>query len=192
MINAGIDNPLDVDLVRVDVTAGDQITLNMANAASLYAFTRIFDAAGNAVLGPTQSNPGANTAQRWIAPSSGSFYIGISGYNNTTYNPNLAGSGNNAAYSGAYALSIERFAAGASRLASTTASTTSAGSGVAAQTTLASANTGQSITLSGAGLLAGDRLVFTTLNDNGNLAEVVVTPSNRGPGAPRRSPPRCP
>ena len=95
-VDGGIDGAqagLDVDLVRLDLNVGDQITLNMTNAASLYAFVRIFDAAGNAVFGPSQTNPGANTLQRWVAPSSGSFYIGISGYNNITYNPNVAGSG---------------------------------------------------------------------------------------------------
>ena len=175
-ITAGIDNALDVDLVRLDLNAGDQITLNMANAASLYAFVRVFDAAGSAVFGPSQTNPGsANASQRWVAPSSGSFYVGISGYNNTTYNPNVAGSGTNAGYSGTYTLSIERLAAGAGHLASITNASVSASSGVAAQSALASANVGQTITLSGVGLVAGDRLVFSTLNDSGNLAELVVT-----------------
>ena len=188
-INAGIGNALDVDLVRLDLTAGDQITLNMANAASLYAFVRIFDATGTAVFGPSQTNPGsANAPQRWVAPSSGSFYIGISGYNNTTYNPNVAGSGTNAGYTGTYTLSIERLAAGASHLASVTSASASASSGMAAQSALASANVGQSITLSGVGLVAGDRLVFSTLNDSGNLSETVVTASTvdvvRRPSAP--------
>ena len=54
-------------------------------------------------------------------------------------------------------------------------STAGAASGTAANAALASANTAQSVSFSGAGLVASDRLVFTTLDDSGNLGEVVVT-----------------
>ena len=174
-INSGIGSVLDVDLHRVDLAAGDVLTLNVSNAVG-YTYLRIFDAAGNEVLSPVFSNTGsANASTRFVAPSGGTFYVGVSGYANGSYNPKVASSGNNAGYLGGYTLSLERLAAGSSHL---TGSAATATSGTAANASLASANTGQSITLAGTGLLATDTLVFTTLDDNGNLSEVTVTPAS--------------
>ncbi|MBX9717205.1 MAG: pre-peptidase C-terminal domain-containing protein, partial [Burkholderiaceae bacterium] len=171
-INSGIAIGLDVDLHRVDLAAGDVLTLNISNAVG-YTYLRIFDAAGNQVLSPVFNSPGsANASTRFVAPSGGAFYVGVSGYSNTTYDPKVAGSGNAAGYTGGYTLSLERLAAGTSHLTSITATATS---GTPANDSLASANTGQSITFSGAGLVATDRLVFTTLDDSGNLSEVAIT-----------------
>ena len=55
--------------------------------------------------------------------------------------------------------------------------TASAGSGTAALAGVASANAGQSIVLNGSGLLASDRLVFSTIDISGNLGEITVTPT---------------
>ena len=163
--------PLNVDMVRVDLTAGDQLALNMANSAGLYAYLRVFDANGAQQLIALFSPGSSNTAQRWTAPATGAYYVGVSGYSNTSYNPKVANSGNNASYFGTYALSLERYAAGASHLGGIT---TSAASGSAANAAIGSANVGQTVTVSGAGLLANDQLVFTTLDDGGNLAEAGV------------------
>ena len=170
-INSGIAGVLDVDLQRVELAAGDVLTLGVSNAVP-YTYVRIFDATGTQVQAPVQFNPGsANGLLRFTAPAGGTYYVGVSGYANTTYNPNLPNSGNNASYTGAYTLSLERLGAGVSHL---TGSAAGAASGTAANTALASANTAQSVTFSGAGLAATDRLVFTTLDDSGNLGEVAV------------------
>ena len=173
-IDASVATALDVNLYRTDLSAGDQLTLNLENSNSLYDFIRIFDAAGTQ-LQITQFSPGnTNPPLRWNAPSSGAFYIGISGYANTNYDPNVAGSGDPAGYLGNYTLGIERISVGSSHLGSTSAS---AASGSAANAGVPAANTGQSITIAGSGLLTGDRVVFTTLDANGNLSETTVTPS---------------
>ncbi|MGS0756098.1 beta strand repeat-containing protein, partial [Roseateles sp. GG27B] len=162
----------DVDLYRLDLNAGDQLSFNLSNSASLYAYTRIFDANGVQLLLPPYFSPGSsNTPQHWTAPSGGTFYLGVSGYSNTSYDPKITHSGNAAGYFGTYSLSLERLAAGLSHLGSLSATATS---GTAAQATLPSANTGQSITVSGSGLQTTDRLVFTTLDDAGNLSELAV------------------
>ncbi|MEY2842731.1 MAG: hypothetical protein RI920_768, partial [Pseudomonadota bacterium] len=171
-VNGGIGGALDVDLYRVDLAAGELLTLNLSNA-ELYGYLRIFNAAGTAVQTPVQFNPGSsNSLLRFTAPAANSYYIGVSGYANTSYNPSVVNSGNNASYTGAYTLSLERLSAGVSHLGG---STDTASSGSAANTALASANTGQSITFRGTGLVATDKLVFTTLDDSGNLDEQVVT-----------------
>ena len=124
---------------------------------------------------PPYFNPGSsNTPQHWTAPAAGTYYIGISGYSNTSYDPKTTDSGNTASYFGTYTLSLERFGAGASHLTGISAT---AASGTAANAAVAAANTGQTITVSGTGLVAGDRLVFTSLDDSGNLYETTVTPT---------------
>ena len=172
----GARGALDVDLYRVTLAAGEQLTLNMVNGGSLYSYLRVFDAAGKPLLTTPYFNPGSsNTAQPFVAPAAGSYFIGVSGYNNTTYDPKVAGSGANASYSGSYTLALERREAGAVRLSAITAS---AASGTPANAGIASANTGQTITLAGSGLVAGDQVVFSALDSNGRLYEQSVTPAS--------------
>ena len=162
-------NPKDVDLYRVDLNAGDQLVFNLSNASSLYAWLRVFDASGTQLLQPPYFAPGGgNTPVNWTAPSAGAYYIGISGYSNTSYNPTVSGSGNAAAYFGSYTLSLTRYVA-----AGTVSAT--AQSGTAANAALASANVGQLLIVPGAGLRSDDQLVFTTLDDNGNLGTTTVS-----------------
>ena len=75
---------------------------------------------------------------------------------------------------GGYQLNVEVQRGGSTRLTRIDAN---AVSGTAAQSAAALANTGQSITLRGAGLLANDRVVFTTIDSNGNLADRFVGPT---------------
>ena len=175
-ISGAITAALDVDLYRVDLSAGDELALNMVNAGSLYAHLRIFNAAGAQLeeKSPYFSPGAANTALNWTAPAAGTYYIGISGYNNNSYNINTANSGNNGSYQGTYTLSLERNQQANRHLSGITAG---AASGTPANAGVASANTGQAITLNAAGLLASDRVVFTTIDTNGNLGEAAVTPT---------------
>ena len=175
-VSGAITAALDVDLIRVEMGAGDELALNMVNAASLYTNLRIFDAAGvqQAAKSPYFSPGNTNTVMSWIAPAAGTYYVGISGYNNNTYTINTAGSGNNGSYQGAYTLSLERLQQGNRHLAGISAG---AASGTAANAGVASANTGQTITLNATGLQASDRVVFTTMDTNGNLGETAVTPA---------------
>jgi hypothetical protein len=99
--------------------------------------------------------------------------VGISGYANTSYNPTTAGSGAAAAYTGTYALRLERVGAADTRLSGITASATS---GTVAQTGVASANIGQTITLTGTGLLSTDQVGFTAIDASGDLYTDTVTP----------------
>ncbi|SEF48157.1 Ig-like domain (group 3) [Nitrosospira multiformis ATCC 25196] len=53
-----------------------------------------------------------------------------------------------------------------------------AGSGTPASSGIASANTGQTITLQGSGLQGSDRVVFTTIDSSGRLAERAIVPAS--------------
>ncbi len=164
---------LDVDLYRIELVGGDALSFNLSGLSSRL---RLFDAAGTQLTAQNFAVSGT-AALRYVPTSGGTYYVGISGSGNTNYDPNVQGSGNNSV-TGSYTLGIERQGAGSTRLASISAS---AASGTAANGALASANTGQTITLngnsSGSGIQAGERVVFTTLDTNGNLGQVIVVGS---------------
>ncbi|WP_374476423.1 Ig-like domain-containing protein [Zoogloea sp.] len=170
-IAGSVNGTLDVDLIRLDLTAGDQLALFMGNNSP--AQLRIFDANGQALANAYRwSND--STVFNWTAQGTGSVYVGVSGYNNTSYDPKSANSGNNGNYTGAYTLNVERLAAGSSHLTGISATATS---GTPAVSGAPSANIGQTITLNGTGLLSSDRVVFTTQDDSGQLGETSVTPT---------------
>jgi hypothetical protein len=87
-------------------------------------------------------------------PVAGSYYVGVSVSNNSTYNPNVAGSGSTfGQVGGTYQLTAERRSATSfannSELSHISAT---ASRGTAAQGGVASANTGQTITIHGVNL----------------------------------------
>ena len=105
-VGDGANGTKDVDLYAVTLAAGDVLRLN-TNGTAFYNHLRVFDAAGVA-LADQYMSPSGNTPLQFKAPGAGSYYIGVSGYYNNAYNPNVAGSGDNGGYTGAYQLSIER------------------------------------------------------------------------------------
>ena len=143
-------------------------------SGSIATRLRLFDAAGTQLTAQSYIAAGNTAALRWVAPAAGSYFLGVSSSTNTAYNPALAGSGTGTA-AGSYALVVERLGAGSSRLSGLTAS---AASGTPANAGIASANTGQTITLAGSGLVAGDTVVFSAVDSNGRLFEQTVTPAS--------------
>jgi hypothetical protein len=170
-VGDGAQGQRDVDLYNVTLGARVMLSLNMATAT--YGHVRIFDAAGNQ-MATRAFNPNDTGLLEFSAPTAGTYTIGVSGWGNTTYNPATAGSGTASPYTGAYSLTVEAQSLGSVRLSAVQAT---ASSGAAGNTSVPSAQPGQSITLSGAGLLASDRLVFLVADAAGNLDELVVTPS---------------
>ena len=160
----------DVDLYRVDLNAGDTLTIAMTGSA-ITNRVRLFDATGTQLTVGSISN--STAAFSFQAPANGTYYVGISGSNNTAYNPTVAGSGV-ASATGVYQLHVDRISAGSSHLTGITAS---AISGTAANSAIASANTGQLITLRGS-FSAGERVVFSSIDPAGNLVEQAVVPTS--------------
>ncbi len=159
---------LDTDILRVDLEGGDLLELSMSG--SLDTRLRIFDATGNQLTARSFSNGGGTAPLLFTVPSTGTYYLGVSSTSNTNYDPNVSGSGTGTP-TGTYNLLVDRQGAGATRISSISAS---ADSGTPASTALASANIGQTITLAGSGLRAGDRVVFTTINTSGQLGSLAV------------------
>ena len=111
----------------------------------------------------------------FVAPAAGVYYVGISGYSNTGYDPTKADSGGNGYYTGNYTLLLGRLGAGDTRLSGISAS---AAAGTPAESGVASANVGQTITLLGSGLLSSDQVVFTAIDQSGNLYTDTITPTS--------------
>ncbi len=158
---------LDVDLYKVSLTGGDQLSLNVDG--SPYTLVRVFDAAGNE-LAKQNFTPFADTPLVVGATGSGTYYVGVSSYYNNNYDVTKAGSGtdsNAALYTGSYQLTMTRLGSADTRL---TGITTTADKGTAAQAGVASANAGQTITLTGSGLTSADRVVFAQIDSNGYMS----------------------
>ena len=174
-VGDGANGTKDVDLYQVTLGGAEQ--LNVTINASPYTQVRFFNAAGQQVgtqFGP-QVNPNTtSTAAHFTAPVAGTYYVGITGYNNVTYDPTVEASGTAAGFTGAYTLTLEHVAAGGTRVSGITAT---AASGTPAVSGVASANIGDTITLTGTGLVSGDQIVFTGLENGGNLYAIVVDPS---------------
>src|SRR2546422_1653889 len=112
-----------------------------------------------------------------IAPVTGTYYLGVSGSNNTVYDPAVAGSGVSG-NTATYTLTIKREDAAVSSISGITAV---AASGTAAQSALPSANTGQTITLTGIDFNSNDQVVFENVDSSGRLTAFNVTPTAIAP-----------
>jgi hypothetical protein len=114
------DPDKDVDMIAVSLQAGDRLILDLdadEGGSTLDAGLRIFDADGNPLaFSDDDPAPGEwwsfDPYLEFEASQSGTYYVGISGYENYFYNPMVSGSGVNGS-TGDYTLSmtLEAFAA---------------------------------------------------------------------------------
>ena len=169
----------DVDMLTFEGNAGDLITLSAARLEGFggFMYLRLFDADGNQLAADGFSGNGSNPRiLNFTLPSTGAYFVGVSGWNNTNYDPTVVNSGRNGG-SGDYQLNIERLS-GTLAATSLTSIIATANSGTATRSGVAAANTGQTITLNGEGLINGDRVIFTTIDSNGTFSTTVVTPTS--------------
>jgi hypothetical protein len=152
----------DVDLYQLAASAGDTLTVELTrltpfNGAS---FVRLFDSTGDELAEDGFSGPGNSPRLAFFTlPAAGTYFIGVSGFDNIAYDPTSANSGTLAA-TGTYSLRVERLEGGGR--SSLTGVTSTATSGFATRDALGSVNIGQTLTLTGTGLRSSDLVVFTT------------------------------
>ncbi|MCU0979611.1 MAG: PPC domain-containing protein [Pirellulaceae bacterium] len=113
----------DVDLFRVDLTARTTLRIDIDAfeiGSNLDAFVRIFDQNGNPVLdpftglpitsdddaGPVEFRNRLDPYLEFVPQQSGTFYIGVSGFNNVAYDPARPGSGVESRTTGFYQIEI--------------------------------------------------------------------------------------
>jgi Ca2+-binding RTX toxin-like protein len=99
--NPNIAPESDVDLYKVELNAGDQLSIDIdarVYGSPLDSVLRLFDSAGNelAVSDDTPAPDEFFTFDSFIdftVNSSGTYYIGVSGFSNFSYDPFVEGSG---------------------------------------------------------------------------------------------------
>ncbi|AFZ51399.1 Ig-like domain-containing protein [Dactylococcopsis salina] len=88
----------DVDLYRVTLAKGQQLSaeINTDNSSSLDSILRIFDQNGTEVaLNDDQKNDSTDSLVKFTVEDAdrATYFVGVSGFDNRTYNPNLENSG---------------------------------------------------------------------------------------------------
>lgn len=101
--------PQDVDMYRFEVTAPGTVTLTTSAVSGEPegdTVLRLFDGSGAEIAANDDYGVGLfSQIQRQLAP--GSYYVGVSGYGNSTYDPRSDGGRSNGGETGAYSLSFE-------------------------------------------------------------------------------------
>jgi hypothetical protein len=103
---------LDVDLYKVQLNAGDELHADIdaqAFGSSFDSLMRIFDASGRPLAGDDDEvNGGFDSHLEFVAPSTGTYYVGISVGVNGFYNPLVEGSGGIAVFPiGEYTIQLD-------------------------------------------------------------------------------------
>ena len=93
------DNPnnlgADVDLYRVQLNAGNVIIASVdarTIGSGLDSYLRLFDSNGNELTNNDDTGSGLDSLIGFTAPTTGTYYIGVSSSGVTSYNPSVEGS----------------------------------------------------------------------------------------------------
>jgi len=109
-IGDGVQGGDDVDLFEIVIPPGGPIRAgviaqNRTGGSELDSFIRLFDNAGNELVANDEFN-GQDALVDFFVPTGGSYFIGVSGFPNTSYDPTQAGSGVGGQATGIYDLDI--------------------------------------------------------------------------------------
>ncbi|MBU6308136.1 MAG: S8 family serine peptidase [Planctomycetes bacterium] len=90
----------DVDLFRVNLAAGQRLTIDvatqsLASTSTLECSLRLFDSKGGDLTATNDAFGAPAGMLSFTAPKGGVYYVGVSGSGNTGYKPSRAGSGRN-------------------------------------------------------------------------------------------------
>jgi hypothetical protein len=110
----GFNAPLDVDLVKFSFTAGTRVLIDIDAAeqgSPLDSMIRLFDVSGNELAfsddNPAPGEPATlDPYLEFIIPVTGTYYVGISSFNNRSYTLNQQASGTNGFSTGFYNLEV--------------------------------------------------------------------------------------
>jgi hypothetical protein len=103
----------DVDVYRFDASAGNTLTIDVSKRSTglLYVYARLFDASGHELAANVADGLDATPhIGRFTVPATGTYFLGVSSWPNTAYDPQTAGSGSGGQFTGDYRLTIERLA----------------------------------------------------------------------------------
>lgn len=122
-VGNGLFATLDVDMYRVDLPRGGQITAEivakrLTSGSTLDSVLRLFNALGEQIAVNDQFY-GQDSFIDLFVTTGGTYYVGVSGFGNDRYNVNLAGSGATQSR-GSYTLKIGAVLVGDDRVEETT------------------------------------------------------------------------
>ena len=98
----------DVDLFRVLLAAGQQLTADIAartTGSALDSYLRVFDATGRELASNDDFGGSLDSDLTFTAATTGTYFVGVSGYGNSAYQPATAGTGR-AGSTGSYQLDL--------------------------------------------------------------------------------------
>lgn len=111
--NGNIDNTKDVDVFRIAVTAGQRLSFDVDQRAgsSLDSYLRLFDGSGNQLArSDDDPAPGESSSSEsfleYTFGTAGTYFVAVSGYPNTTYNPVTGGGDQDSNSTGLYRLTV--------------------------------------------------------------------------------------
>jgi hypothetical protein len=107
-ITGDIDPAGDVDVYRLDLNAGDTLTLDIDAAtagSALDSLLRVFDAAGSELARNDNDSATSDSALTFEVLADGPLFVGVSGAINAAYDPNVARSGTGI-FVGAFTLGV--------------------------------------------------------------------------------------
>jgi len=110
-VGDGANTSRDVDMFAITVAAGRAITVDVDAGSlpvrsTLDSFARVFDAAGRQLANNDDFGGSQDSYLVFVAPAAGTYYVGLSAYMNSSYNPLTAGSGTAGTTTGAYAVTF--------------------------------------------------------------------------------------
>jgi hypothetical protein len=102
-----LSSPRDVNLYRVHLRAGDEISAEVSaqgSGSGLVSLLRVFDAAGHQLALDDQE--GGDPRLTFQAATAGDYFVGVSSAPNGNYDPNRADSGTTGGTAGLYTLHL--------------------------------------------------------------------------------------
>ena len=102
----------DVDLYAVAVTAAGTFTIDvdaqsLAVPSALDSYLRLFNSDGRQLARNDDSSGSLDSALNYTVDAAGTYYVGVTAYGNSRYNPVEEGSGRNGRSTGAYELFVQ-------------------------------------------------------------------------------------
>ena len=107
-LSGAISEGPDVDMYKITVSAGERLKFNVGLNTLSDSYLRLFNSSGTQLAYDDDSGTGRGSMLSYTFTTGGTYYVGISGYGNGSYNA-VSGSGDRSSnHLGSYSLSVTR------------------------------------------------------------------------------------